>query len=432
MTAERQQTPTATHEHPRQEPAATAPRAVGQPVATVAAAAQAATARPAVAAPQAPQAPQNEQSGPARILPEDAAAPVATGTAARSAEPPREPPARREPLELPVLRIVCWQLALVLAFLAIGKPWPVGTGLLLTAAGLLGSTATRVRGRWLSDELTLRARLLLRRHNGSLPEAESGRALLRTLAPGAEVRTVELAGAQAGVVSRAEELLVVLRPVDTDPGEFTRLALSGALLAESGEPGAVPTIRLRLVLHRGPQATDRTRAWLAVGALRDPNFADDADLLVVLNNTARRLYRKLRKAGTGVAALTEQELLGTLVALTHTGPGRGAIREDRRYWRAGPVTQVGFRLSGLGTRPVRARMHTLHHMLGAVPGAACTIAITVPGHAAALRVAATTDAAVDAAAGRLSWLPPPGVRLERMDNQHGPAVAASLPIGGDL
>ncbi len=341
-----------------------------------------------------------------------------------------QPPTRRDPVKLPVLRIVCWQLALVLGFLAIGRPWPVATGLALTAVGLLAWTGLRVRGRWLSDELTLRAGLLLRRRARDLPEAEGGRVLLRALAPGAEVRTAELAGTPAGVLSRGEELLAVLRPVAPGPAALAELALSGSLPAETGE-SAAPAVRWQLVLHRGPQATDPTRAWLAVRALREPNFAEDAELLAALTNTVRRLHRRLRGADLRVTALSEQEVLATLVALSHAGPGRGAIREDRQHWRAGQVTQVGLRLLGLGARSLPARMHTLHRMLAAVPGTACTVAVTVPEYAAVLRVAAITDAAVDAAVERLLRMPVPGIRLERMDNQHAPAVAASLPIGGN-
>ncbi|MFF0147916.1 hypothetical protein [Amycolatopsis sulphurea] len=48
-----------------------------------------------------------------------------------------------------------------------------------------------------------------------------------------------------------------------------------------------------------------------------------------------------------------------------------------------------------------------------------------------LRLAATTVAAVDATAARLGRsLVPAGVRLSRLDGDHFPAVATSLPIGG--
>ncbi|QFU91125.1 hypothetical protein [Amycolatopsis sp. YIM 10] len=405
----------------RAERAERAAHTASAPVATVAA------ARVAVPRPR----PITPAAGTAQPSPAPAPARTPVAVPLNRIEPP-SPPARRRPLELPVLRIVCWQLALVLVVLAIGRPWPVLTSLLLAATGLLTWTAVRVRGRWLSDELMSRARLLTRRRTRNLPDTGGAKALLSGLAPGAGVGTVELAGIPAGVISRVEELLAVLRPVDTAPAALARFALSGAPLADSGDAGVIlPAVRAQLVLHRGPRRGEETRAWLAVRMLREPNFAEDGELLVALGNTVRKLHRKLRGAGMAAAALTEPEVLATLVGLSHTGPGRGAIREERRHWRAGPVAQVGIRVSGLGTRSLSARMDVLHRLLAAVPGVACTVAITVPEHTGVLRLAATTDAAVDAAADRLLRMAVPGVRLDRMDNQHALAVAASLPIGGN-
>ncbi|WP_431923788.1 hypothetical protein [Amycolatopsis tucumanensis] len=400
---------TTTHQPPRPS-AAAAPQTAGRPVATVAAQAVTTTATPARTAPPRPVAQPTTPAQPA---------PVHIG---HLAEPPEETPEQRHTPELPALRIVCWQLALVLGLIAIGRPWPVTAGLLTTAAILLVWTAGRADGRWLSDEVLLRARLLRRRRR-----VARGGDLLGHLAPGARIRTAEVAGVPAGVISREEELLAVLRPSGGDPGAFARLTLSGALVSGSG---TAPVIRLQLVLHRGPRQTDQTRAWLAVRAVREPGLATDDELLTALTGAVRRTHRELRAAGLGAVALTEQELRAALAALTHTGPGRDRVAEERRCWRAGPVTQIGVRVTGLGARPPRARIHALHQLLAAVPGAARTVAVTVPGHDAVVRVAATTDAAADSAVARLLWAPPPGLRLERMDNQHGPAVAASLPIGG--
>lgn len=411
-----------------QQPAAqAAPQAV-RPVATVAAAqtaARAAVAPPAQAvAPQVSVATQQLPSAHPTV-------PVAS-PAAQAGAPPRKRPSRKGKLDLPLLRIVCWQFALVLALLAFGRPLPWLLVLLFAAVVLVVLSASRVDGRWLSDELAQRARLALRRRDRDLPDTEASGALLELLAPGARVLTVELAGTSSGVVSRSEELLAVLRPVDTDVARLADIVLAGSLVTDHGDSGYQPVVRLQLVLHRGPQRTDETRAWLAVRVIREPGFVEDTELLAVLDATVRKLHRKLRKSGIPIATLTERELLSTLVALTHTGPGRGQLRELRRYWRTGPVTQIGLRLRGLGARSPQARMHALHRYLGGAPGSACTVSVTVPTCAAVVRIAALTDAAADAAADHLTRLPLPGLRLERMDNQHGPAAAASLPIGGNL
>ncbi|MEU6642754.1 hypothetical protein ABZ863_09395 [Saccharomonospora sp. NPDC046836] len=432
MTVREQQDLAAAGGQTRPEPVATGKtRAVERPVATVAAAVHATAQRRPVARPAAA----------VQDRPEAATAPFPVQHAQQAGQalpvsPPGERPPRREPLDLPVLRIVCWQLALVLVFLAVGRPWPVVTVLVPAAVALLACTAVRVRGQWLSDELAQRVLLVLRRRERDLPGADGARMLLRILARGASARTAVLAGTPSGVVSRAEELVAVLRPADVGAAALAEFALSGVALADTTgatEPGQ-PALRFQLVVHRGPQQTDQARAWLVVRALREPGFADDAELLVAVSNAVRKLHRRIR--GTGIAvgtltALTEREVLATLAALTHTGPGRGAIREDRRYWRAGPIAQAGIRLSGLGPRSPMARVHLLHRVLAAVPGTACTVSVTVPEYAAVVRVAATTDAAVDVATGWLLRTPPPGIRLERMDNQHAAAVAASLPIGGN-
>ncbi|MFC4003765.1 type VII secretion protein EccE [Prauserella oleivorans] len=425
MTAQPHQGVTAPAGYVRPEPA---PRATGRPLATVAAAARATATRPRP--PAAP--PRPAGTGTTRTRPHPAAV-ASTVRVGHTDVPPRERPARREPLELPLLRIVCWQVAVVLVLLAIGRPWPILTALLLAAVALLAWTAVRVRGRWLSAEATLRARLLLRRRRCDLPGAHAADVLLRTFAPGARIHTVALAGSPAAVVSRNEELLAVLRPAGADPAALAELALSGALLPDAADPQALapPAVRLQLVLHHGPQQTEHARAWLAVRAVREPGCAGDADLLVPLTNAVRRVQSTLRRAGLAVVALTGPELHATLVALTHTGPGRGAIREDRRYWRAGPIAQAGLRLTGLAARSPRARVHTLHRLLAAAAGTARTVAVTVPEYAGVLRVAARLDATADAAADQLRRTLPSGLRLERMDDQHAAAVAASLPIGGN-
>lgn len=368
----------------------------------------------------------------ARPLPEAGSGRVRWAAAERTTSGPPRSGRHRSP-RLPVLRVVCWQLCLAAVVVAVGSPWPARWGLLLGAATLLALSGSRVRGRWLSDALVSVARFRLRRHDrdlDGLSPDECGRVLLRALVPGACVHTVELAGRPAGVVSRGEELAAVMRPVGDDTAAFVRLALSGSLPTDADPGPPRPGVRSQLVLHRGPQPGEVTRVWLTVRAMRDPNLATDAELLVALNNTVRKLHRALREAGLGAVASTETEVLATLLALTHVGTGRGTVREERRHWRAGHVSQVGLRVTGLAEHSPSARMQVLHHLLAAVPGSACTIAITVPGHSAVLRVAAMTDAAVDAAVEWLVRLAPPGIRLERMDDEHAPAVAASLPIGG--
>jgi hypothetical protein len=353
--------------------------------------------------------------------------------AAGTAVPTRPTPgAGRGSATPPVLRITCWQLALVLAFVAVGRTWPAATALGVAAAALLALTAVRVRGTWLSTVLARRVRLLLRRRSHRLPAAADGpAALLALLVPGARIGTADIGGQRAGVVSQPDGLIAVLRPVHASPGDVTRAALSGALLPDADEEA--PRLGLHLVLHRGPQQP-HPRVWLTVRALRDVDAVDDEALRVTLGNAVRRMGRRVRRTNLDLIALSDREVLATLTALTHTGPDRGTFREDWRYWHAGPVTQVGMRLSGLGTRsPDRAA--TLERVLASAREVALTVAVAadVPDLTGVVRIAATTAEAADAAADRLASLGPDlGVYLERLDGLHGRAVTASFPIGGNL
>ncbi|RKR91882.1 type VII secretion protein EccE [Micromonospora pisi] len=345
------------------------------------------------------------------------------------------PRAQRLPLPLPLARIVCWQLALVLGAGAVGRDWPAAVALGGSAGVLLAVTAIRVRGTWLSTLLGRRSRLLLRRRAFDLPAAEGSAALLALLLPGARIDTAEIGGDQAGIVSRADELVAVLRPARPGSEAFVRAVLAGAVSGD-GDPDA-PRLGLHLVLHRGPQQV-APRAWLAVRVLRDVDAAEDSVLRVTLGNAVRRLRRRLRHTGLDLTVVPERELLATLTSLTHTGPGREAIREHWHYWRAGPVTQIGLRMATVGSpspSPSPGPAEVLEQLLDGVRDVAVTVAVVAGGTelSGVLRIAAATPEAAQAAVESLTSLGPDlGVHLERLDGLHGPAVTASLPIGGAL
>lgn len=298
--------------------------------------------------------------------------------------------------DVPVIRAACGQLALVAGVLAAFTPWPVATALGVFAVVLLGVSAIRIRGRWLSTSLATRIRYLVRARRHDV--GHSATALLALLAPGARCTDA--------VISQPGEVTIVLRP-RADVAEF---------LTALTEPG----IGTRLVLHVSPGRREPVRAWLAVAAPRDAGSCTDEELVAVLANTVRRTLRTLARRGIVADQLSEEDVLDTLAALTHTASGRGAVTEQWRYWCTGPVVQSCFRLHGPVTQQI------LHRLLAAAP----TVAITASS-AGVLRIAALTPAATDAAATELTYLGDRlGVRLERLDGAHAPAVAATLPIGG--
>ncbi|GAA2427860.1 hypothetical protein GCM10010191_45970 [Actinomadura vinacea] len=425
-TAERQEAPAPAPRHTDLRPtppvvqaarANTAPAQALQ-VAQQAAEAAATAVRPKAAAERSQSAPQVA-----------AAAAVGLPAPATPVSPRPQPP---EPTgELPIVRIICWQLALVLAFTAAGRPWPPAVALAGAAVLLLALSALRVNRQWLSAVLARRVRLALRFRTHDLSTAADRPAtLLSRLADGARAGSTNLGGVPAGTVSRREELVAVLRP-EGDPRTLTRAVFSDALLPEPED--SVPRLGLRLVLHRGPNQ-QVPRAWLAVRARRDVDFASDEAVAIPLGNAVRRILRRTRRLGVTLCAVPEDELHTTLIALTHTGPGRHRLHEQWRYWHAGPITQLAMALSAHEDGPAD-RAAALHRLLTLEPGVALTVAVAADtaGLSGMLRIAATTPELADNAAARLAAHSKDlRIRLERLDGLHGPAVALTLPIGGEL
>jgi hypothetical protein len=391
------------------------------------------------------------------------------------------PPSRRVAVHLP--RIACWQLCAVLVLLSLGRPWPVAVALAAAGTALATLSGARVRGHWLSTVLVRRTRLLLRRRRYRPPDtadrsadqpADRSAALLAALAPTVRITDptdpaagvtaaggtarVTAAGSTApggtaaegtdtegttaegpasggpvasgGLVSRPEGLLTVLRPDPDRVGDLIRMACTDSLRPDPEE--RAPRVRLRLLLHRDQGRAPR--CWLVVGMRRDADSAEDHALRAALDNSVRRLRRRARRAGLDLHPLSAAELLQVLSEVTHTGPGRDRLDEQWRHWHAGPVAQVGLALSGPDIRPGR-RAEQLDRLLAGVPQAAVTVAVAVdrPELTGVLRLAARTTPVVDLAARRCASLGRElGVQLERLDGRHGPAVAASSPIGGDL
>lgn len=418
----------------RQPAAAGAPDAAARPVATVSAAAHSAAAAQA-AAPPAPPAQQPAALPRMRRPPVIAAAQAAP---AKEVEPPAADTRAQPPAPLPLLRMVCWEVAIMIGLLAVGRPWPEVAGICASAAVLLALTAARVRGTWASTILLRWTGLGLRRRIHDLSaERDRPGALLRALAPGSRITVTELGGAPAGTISSPDELLTVLRPVDAGVRELAEAALDGSLRPEADDRG--PELGLRLVLHRGPYrgpgGHTQTRAWLALRAHREVDVLVDEDLRVGLANLLRKTRKKLATASVTVQALSAQEIASTLAALTHIGPGRELLRERWKSFATGPVSQVGLRVGGLGELPAPHRMAALDRLFAVVPSIAVTAAVSTAtdpaADAAVLRVAAPAEATVTSAADHLTQLGPRlGLHLERLDGRHASAVAASLPIGG--
>jgi hypothetical protein len=314
----------------------------------------------------------------------------------RGGDAPAPPPADPASRKLPAARIAVWQAALVVGFAGIGRGTAATVAAAVTAVLVLALSAVRIRGEWLSAVGAGRLSFVLRRRTRDgdwLP------------LPRGSVITPD------GVIAGADGLTVVTRTVRMEVPH---------LEADAGGP----ELDLQFVAHLGP-GEQQPLGWLAITARRSPDTGSDQALRVALDNALRRLRKAERAAGRpgGYAALGAADLRPALMELAHAG----VSRESWHHWRSGSTTQISLRART--TRP-----DALLGLLREARGAAVTFAMrTRAGNEGVLRIAARSDDAAERAVARLIALGTPlGVRLDRLDGRHGPAVLASLPIGGSL
>jgi type VII secretion protein EccE len=179
---------------------------------------------------------------------------------------------------------------------------------------------------------------------------------------------------------------------------------------------------------------------VAVHAARTVETPVDAELSLALRNAMRRVRRALDRAGVPAQPLAEEQALSAIAGLAHITGGRTEVREDWKFWRTGPVSQATFQLTGWGKLTDTQAKGMINSLLAGIPGVASTITLGArterrgdPRASATLRLAATTEAAVDTAAGHMTnRLAPAGVHLSRLDGTQLSGVAVSLPIGVSL
>lgn len=335
------------------------------------------------------------------------------------------------------LQVICWQIAAVSVVLTVRQPWPVLTAVSVGAAALLALTSIRAGGRWLYELTGLAATFLIRNRRMDLPTTSGAPgttlALLGMLLPGATIRTLETSQGPAMAISHQGGLTAQLKPGALTPELLTRLPMPAALLPT----GTDHLFGVQLVLHTGVRPETPRRLWVAVHAARTVDTPVDAELTLALRNAMRRVRRALDRGGVPAQPLAEEQALSAIAGLTHVTGGRNEVREDWRFWRTGPVSQATYRLTGWDRLTDTQAKGLISSLLAGVPGVASTLALGArterrgaPRANATLRLAATTEAAVETAAGHMTnRLAPSGVRLARLDGTHLSGVAASLPIG---
>ncbi|SDD80299.1 hypothetical protein [Actinokineospora iranica] len=174
-----------------------------------------------------------------------------------------------------------------------------------------------------------------------------------------------------------------------------------------------PNVAAQALFHCFPGQPPR--AWLTVHS--GLSGSDDPER--VHHHTLNQARARLDGAET-----TAETDPATLTALAHVTGGYLETRETWRFWRAGAVTQACFRVEGT------PHPHLVATLLTRAPGVAVTVAWNAHprGQGIVVRLAATTDSAVDSAAHTLACLVAP-LRLVRLDGAHVAGLAATLPIG---
>ncbi|MFB9924343.1 type VII secretion protein EccE [Amycolatopsis halotolerans] len=329
------------------------------------------------------------------------------------------------------LQVVCWQLVLVAAVLAIGRPWPVAATIGLGAVALLTLTSLRYRGRWGYEWLSLSLGYALRDRERELADAdETGRALLRTLSPEGSGHPGQLGDDPVFLFSRTDGISAVLRPNSLPP---TPIPGPEALLPPA-EPGT--GFVAQVLYHTGVDRQQPPRIWLALQALRTVERYEDDAVRQALTNALRRVQRRLRRDGVPTTPLGEPEFLGSLASLAHVTAGRTQVREQWRLWHSGSVSQTAFRLDGWSDLPPATTPRLIHAVLGATSQTAVTLSLTarrsggVPEVVAVVRVASPHAATVERAGEVLARLAGEwGLRLDRLEGRQHDGLTATLPLG---
>jgi type VII secretion protein EccE len=325
----------------------------------------------------------------------------------------------------------------MLVLVSARQPWPVVVSASAGALVLVALTSVRLRGHWLYELAALGSAYLVRTRRHVLP-ADEGKALalLRLLLPGSATSTVETGHGPIMAVSHPRGMTAILHPQEVTAAVIASFPTPAELLPDTdGQPGE---LGIQTVFHAGARP-GAPKLWVAVHAERTVATPLDEELTLVLRNALRRVRRALARAGKPTEPLAQDTAYATVTALAHIDGGRHEVREDWRFWRTGAVSQACFTLDGLEELGERELRRLVSLLLGRTPGVAVTVTLNaLSGNdglrvSAVLRLAAATEAAVEAAAGHIARpLSPLGIHLTRLDGTQLSGVAASLPLGGFL
>ncbi|RIV34341.1 type VII secretion protein EccE [Micromonospora radicis] len=393
--------------------------------------------------------------------------PAAAEPAAETAVPaPVVRPHRRQPRVggIHVAQLVAWQAGAAAVLAATGRSAALGGAVTVAVLLVLSPTMLRYRGRWLHQWLALWWGFRSRRRQLAGTGPDAAWHLLTHLDGSVELDQVEIDDQPAVLLTHRGGLTAVL---EVDPTEGALLVgapqglPSPVALLPAADP-AVPPVTVQMLIQVTPAprvrvaAVDRAyreltngevpasrQAWVVLQAPRTPDFHADRELRPALTAAIRRTRRQLRQERVAARLLNRDEVLAAVAQLTHltdapSGADRPLARESWRLWSAQGVPQSCHRLLDW---PDRA--WEVDPLLRGLPAAAGVVSIAVaresgrPGEDAVVEVAfrliGTDAAALATADGALHGaIHGHGGRLQRLDGEHAPGVAATLPLGGFL
>ena len=325
----------------------------------------------------------------------------------------------------------------------------------IPAVLVLAFTWLRLRGRWISEWLGVAMRYGRRRH--AAPGGEAAASLLEFTAPGAHVEQAEMAGDPGAVIVDSLGCTAILElgdPAGLLAEEAAALPSPAALLPPAG-PDHPPVI-IQLLLNGAPAPSIRagggtpansyrqltegrllghSRALLAVRVLRAEGWAEE-ELRRALGGLVRKVVRRLKAAPA--RPLGEAAAMRVLVELAHDD-GVGPAQESWSGLRIGGLAQATFRLRRWPDLRIETSRRLVPRML-TLPATATTVALTAgprPAHGPTpvdltVRLAAPDPGSLGLATQALrKVVSAERAQIRRLDGEHLPGLAATLPLGGN-
>jgi len=358
-------------------------------------------------------------------------------------------------LGMRVSQLVATQVAVVILLVgAVNGPIALVVSA-VPALAVLTLAWLRLRGRWVFEWIGVASRFNGRPH--AAPPVSSPTALLEFVAPGARMEQTDLAGDPAAVIIDGLGLTAVLElgdPAGLLAEEAATLPAPATLLPAAAPDQ--PPVLIQLLLTGAPAPSLRagagtpansyrqltegrllghSRALLAVRVLRAEGWAEE-ELRRALSGLVRKLVRRL--AAVPARPLGEAAALRVLTELAHDSGTGPAAQESWPGLRIGGLAQTTYRLDRWPNLRVETSRRLVSRLL-TLPAAATTVSLTAgprPAHGPTpidltVRIAGPDPQSLGAAGQALrKVLAAEHAHARRLDGEHLPGLAATLPLGG--